>query len=142
MAAYQKVGHPGDIEHITILINKSDQKINRIFYSAHGKAKGSRIPSDKIEYDGGRPVVYVSKNSHALYWKPGVYLRVWFLANDYCGRHTIWEPKSLPIDQDEPWTQYRFHGVKPLSRRVWLNEAEPFRKYNLKHRMKMIFRTK
>jgi hypothetical protein len=41
-----------------------------------------------------------------------------------------------------PWTQYRFHGVKPLSRRVWLNEAEPFRKYNLKHRMKMIFRTK
>ncbi len=133
-------GHTGDIEHVRILVSKETHEIVRIFYSAHGQEEGSWIESKNIEFENGRPVVFVAKNSHALYWAPGTYFRVWFLANDHCGRHQRWDPPHVQLTLTEPWLRSRFYGVSALWDRNWFHARLPFRQKGWKDRVKKIFR--
>jgi len=133
-------GHPGDIEHVRILISKETNEIVRIFYSAHGQEEGSWIERQDIEFEGGRPVVYIAKHSHALYWAPGTYYRVWFVANDHCGKHLRWAPAAVQLTLDEPWIRERFYGVSALWDRTWFHARVSFREKSWKDRVKKIFR--
>jgi hypothetical protein len=77
--------HYNDVEHFTYEIDIKTQKLERIFFSSHGKNEGiwkniNDVEIDKIEKE--RPVLYVSKNGHGFYPKTGSIFRIFGLAND------------------------------------------------------------
>ena len=77
--------HYNDVEHFTYEIDIKTQKLERIFFSNHGKKDGiwkniNDVEMDKIERK--RPVLYVAKNGHGFYPKSGSIFRVFGLAND------------------------------------------------------------
>lgn len=77
--------HYNDVEHFTYEIDIKTQKLERIFFSNHGKNDGiwkniNDVEMDKIEKE--RPVLYIAKNGHGFYPKIGSIFRVYGLAND------------------------------------------------------------
>lgn len=66
--------HEGDWEHISVNINRNNFKVDSIFYSSH-VTEGKWYPPDKLAFESGHPVVYLSINSHASYPYPKRYER-------------------------------------------------------------------
>ncbi len=85
--------HPGDIEHLTLELNKSTGKIIRIFYGAHGSKDGKWVPVRDVSFENGHPVCYVAYNGHGLYNTSGQSFRIGGFANDYLNKGKRWEPK-------------------------------------------------
>lgn len=84
--------HEGDIEHIVIELDKSTEKLTRVFLSAHTSVEGKWIEKDKLTFEENKIVVYSALNGHGLYEKEGVALRYFGIANDYLEKGRRWEP--------------------------------------------------
>ena len=95
--------HQADLEYVIIRINKSSQLIDKIFYSAHGDEDQVYSYTD-IDFIVNRktPIVYVAKNSHANYNKPGTYCRIFGFANDVTTDENmiVWKSENI-VDLDE-----------------------------------------
>jgi hypothetical protein len=88
-------GHPGDIEHITVEVRKSDGGLSRVFFSAHGTKDGRWVPASQLEYLNGKIVCYVALNGHGLYPHEGTVLRLAGVGNDQLDKGFLWEPRAL-----------------------------------------------
>ncbi|KAL6637015.1 hypothetical protein ACP70R_024587 [Stipagrostis hirtigluma subsp. patula] len=66
--------HVGDWEHFTLRISNLTGELMAVYFSQH--SGGRWVDASALEYnDGNRPVVYSSRNGHASYPYPGVYLQ-------------------------------------------------------------------
>lgn len=66
--------HVGDWEHFTFRVSNLTGELMGVYYSQH--SGGHWVDASALEYiDGNRPVVYSSRNGHASYAYPGVYLQ-------------------------------------------------------------------
>ena len=66
--------HVGDWEHFTFRVSNLTSELMGVYYSQH--SGGHWVDASVLEYiDGNRPVVYSSRNGHASYAYPGVYLQ-------------------------------------------------------------------
>ena len=94
--------HPGDIEHITVELNKSGE-LQRVFYSAHGTKDGRWVNKEDIEMENDKIVCYVALTGHGLYPKEGVIFRLFGVANDHTMKGQRWQPKPFQIFRfDDP----------------------------------------
>ncbi|MBL7525082.1 Vps62-related protein [Legionella bononiensis] len=107
--------HLGDIEHLSVYVKRTedglwDDRIAKIYYSAHGPYEGMWVESQDIQLENGRSVNFIAKGSHADYYdlKAGsrffssthyVY-RIFGFANDQIANHIrypITEHDLLPM---------------------------------------------
>jgi len=106
--------HEGDWEHITVVVNLKESKIEAVYYSAHyGEGqwtlpKGSSDPlyAQFSTDSSGRPKVYVARESHAAYPDPGEHPRCQGFANDLTGNSYSWDTKENIVnvrDCNQPW---------------------------------------
>ncbi|CAN6322797.1 unnamed protein product [Urochloa humidicola] len=66
--------HVGDWEHFTLRVSNLTGELMAVYYSQH--SGGHWVDASALEYtQGNRPVVYSSRNGHASYAYPGVYLQ-------------------------------------------------------------------
>jgi hypothetical protein len=66
--------HVGDWEHFTLRVSNLTGELLGVYYSQH--SGGHWVDASALEYtDGNRPAVYSSRNGHASYAYPGVYLQ-------------------------------------------------------------------
>jgi hypothetical protein len=88
--------HPGDLEHITVELNK-DEQLTRVFYSAHGKTDGRIVDAKDVPMENGRIVAYSALNGHGLYPSEGFAFRVGGLANDLLEKGIRWQPNVVEL---------------------------------------------
>jgi hypothetical protein len=66
--------HVGDWEHFTLRVSNLTGELLALYYSQH--SGGNWVDASALQYvAGNRPVVYSSRNGHASYAYPGVYLQ-------------------------------------------------------------------
>ncbi|CAL4935624.1 unnamed protein product [Urochloa decumbens] len=66
--------HVGDWEHFTVRVSNLTGELMAVYYSQH--SGGHWVDASALEYtDGNKPVAYSSRNGHASYAYPGVYLQ-------------------------------------------------------------------
>lgn len=123
--------HAGDIEHVTVRIGKDNRgrptHVQSVFYSAHTRAEGVWVGAKHLEFHGKRPVVYVAKDNHAMYWAPGAYSRFGVFGNDFCDRGSLWTPSSTSCFPLQPWMSIPFQNhVAPLTDREWFWTGERY----------------
>jgi hypothetical protein len=65
--------HKGDVEHVSVFIDKTTHTLTHMYFAAHNTGTGRLVPRDRIKfYHGGtHPVVYSARWSHASYEKSG-----------------------------------------------------------------------
>ncbi len=85
--------HKGDVEHVTVFINKTSERVAAIYFAAHGTGTGRLVKNEeddgrgiraaeeapgnrhrgrgRLKFEGLRPVVYAARWSHASYEKKG-----------------------------------------------------------------------
>jgi len=119
-------GHEGDIEFAALRIRKSDNTLMGMYCSAHGDEGGWTAAKDLDYHENGRPIVYIAKNSHAMYPKPGSHYRIFWVANDYTDS-IYWDPPLVQISSDNPvWMKYRGSwsrdGIDSIQTRPWFKE--------------------
>lgn len=129
-------GHEADIEHFTIEFNKLTRQITRYYFGAHGFEDGGWYFPNEVEFEDGRPVVYVSKISHGCYVKPGIIPRNYYFANDWTRKDIRFDPRVIYIrdekekgfDINQSWIYYRgrmaSNGIWSVSSQQWWNEIE------------------
>jgi hypothetical protein len=88
--------HPADFEHYTVELS-SDNKLERVFFGAHGNYDGRWVKKDDLQFEHGKIVVFSSLNGHGLYHKEGVAFRIGGLANDYLERGQRWSPRVFEL---------------------------------------------
>lgn len=80
--------HYADIEHITVQLNQNKQ-LERIYYSQH--SGGIWLKPGEFGLEGTHPVAYISNGSHAIYSKPGNWIRLYGFANDITEKGFQWD---------------------------------------------------
>jgi len=138
----EEVGqHYNDVEHFTYEINIKTQKLERIFFSNHGKNDGiwkniNDVEMDKTEKE--RPVLYVAKHGHGFYPKSGCIFRIFGLANDLTNKGhkydnydyiNILKQKDTQFDPEKYgwfYSRIRFgiDGTKDVFLREYLKKEE------------------
>jgi hypothetical protein len=86
--------HPGDIEHITVEVNKATNQLSRVFFSAHGTKDGRWVQAEDVEFMDNKIVAYCALNGHGMYPHNGTVFRLGGVINDYLGQGTLWQPKA------------------------------------------------
>lgn len=75
--------HQGDLEHVSLLIEKTTSTIEKVRYSAHSSKQGVWVENEHLPFDeNGRLQVYVAKGSHAMYPFNKTVPRICGVAND------------------------------------------------------------
>ncbi|WP_224369537.1 Vps62-related protein [Hyalangium versicolor] len=120
--------HEGDWEHITLRFRADSLALDSVYMSQHSGGEWFRNPSQELEWQNGRPVVYSSRNGHASYahagtnlsngfsWKPeGVTVAEVGLRNDTArGRSVDLLGRCRVVSAD-------FLASNPFSKPQWLN---------------------
>ena len=132
--------HYGDVEHVTVEINKITHTINRVFFAAHTSTEGRWVDAKDLEIDEltGRPVVYIAVNSHACYPRAGRVIRFCGFGNDNTAKGPCWKPSVVegfgPKDEGfDPvkhgWVTFcgriGFDGVTSLEAKDWFYGKDP-----------------
>jgi hypothetical protein len=108
--------HEGDWEMVQYRVRRG--RLVRAVYAQHAIAE-SCGPAN-VRRSRGRPVVFVARGSHAMYFVPGLRERMWPDPNDETdGRGLRARPRLVRITEDRPpWMQYpgRWGG----SRASWI----------------------
>lgn len=117
---YLTGSHQGDIEHIRVrLINN---KLDSVFYSAHGKREGKWYSYGKKHFREYRPVVFLARGSHAAYPFAGTAVRIMGFANDKMDMGYLWDGPLKIIDESK-YLLYKGdlgpQGIKSIGARDW-----------------------
>jgi hypothetical protein len=96
--------HYGDIEHVTIELDKTSKNPIRMYFGAHGDADGKWIDwKDVQKVDQTHPIVLLALEGHGAYPEEGYAYRIFGLANDEVDYGTKWTPKVVQIfTRNEP----------------------------------------
>jgi len=122
--------HLGDLEHITIVVNKSNNKIQKIYFSAHNSSQGQWVDEDECNFDGDRVIVYSAYGSNATYVQSGCYPRIACFANDVCpSTGVLWDANNIVVlsNEDTPWAYWlgRFGTTQfPGTKSWWGKETD------------------
>lgn len=125
---YNAGEHQADLEYIITRVNKSNNLIDKIFFSSHSN-ENQIYDYNNINFtlDRINPIIYVAKNSHANYNKPKTYYRIFGFANDITTDENmiIWAPKKIiNLDEREDILSYDgklgFNSVDSFNRREFL----------------------
>ena len=124
--------HWGDVERLTLVVDRLHIRILRAFYAAHSNVQGQWVDPKNIEYSNYRPIVYVAGGSNASYPKQGCYPRICCLFNDVV-RSTnlsdVWEPTTVQLISEDatPWITWKGKiGTASLPGRHNYWRKEPF----------------
>lgn len=124
--------HNGDLEHVTIVIDREREIIKKVYYATHSSAQGSWFPADACEYMyPNRIKVYVAIGSNASYYEPGCYPRIACLANDVCpSTGVLWDPQSVKVVSimTDPWIYWAGNfgtTTMPARHGFWGREDPP-----------------
>lgn len=131
--------HWGDIEHITVRLNRARTAIESIFFAAHGGDDGMRLEGASLQYlerEGVRPVVYSAVNGHGSYPRAGAWVRLATAGTDVTGRGTRWDPTLFQVFPDSDsrfnpktmgWMyvpgQIGPDGIAPVAAKDWFLSA-------------------
>lgn len=70
--------HVADWEHVTVRLDP-DGELEGIYYSSHKNYEGDWKPVGKVPMRDGRPLVYLARDGHGCYSRPGVHVSCeWF----------------------------------------------------------------
>lgn len=113
-----KGSHMGDLEHLTLVIDKNDNRLIKVYFGAHGDANGRWVDEKELTWENGRFVVYTALNGHGFYHKNGVAIRIGGLANDRMEKGIQWKPNPAMVrvtgNQTVPTgTSDVFHSMDP-----------------------------
>jgi hypothetical protein len=122
--------HFGDMEHMTIHVDKQTQKVIDVYFAAHTDNDGLWVQKENMDMFGDRVIAYVAYHGHGLYPKPGVWYRYYGAANDYTEvGGPVWDPKQVVlIDEKTPWNRFKGHlgfpnyGRTPMYKGCWRQE--------------------
>lgn len=129
--------HTGDIEHVIVRLNKSNLSLNSVYFSAHNdegewvdksNVKTIQLRNDENVFE--HPMVYVARNSHAMYASEGTHYRIFGIVNDHCSTYKgsmlndLIEVKECDKNETH-WIHYNgsFDGVSCLPHRDWWTES-------------------
>ena len=105
--------HAGDWEMVQVRTDAAGRPVEAV-YAQHSGAE--RCPWSAVRKRGGRPVVYLARDSHAAYFHPGVRDRMWPDPNDEAdGRGLVAIPRVEPISDGRPaWMSWpgRWGGAR------------------------------
>ena len=94
--------HLADVEHVTLHFHQGQLK--RMYFSRH--AGGVWLPPSDLLYEGGQPVVYIARFSHASYNRPGKHKRFCGVLQDVCNKGVRWNPHRI-VELHERYNQTR-----------------------------------
>lgn len=86
--------HNGDFEHIRVRIYPTHTDV---FISQHSGGEWVNW-NNLTQNKDGRKIIYVARNSHAMYTSPGRHIRYFGIGNDVCYGTTEWEPDVILYD--------------------------------------------
>ncbi len=109
--------HEGDWEHVTVRIRNGCEEIRRVYYGAHG-SEGRWYYPNELSYVSNHPIVYVARDSHALYPNSGTIKRGGLKPRDRtnagrqfaaAGRLVLVDDRTGTISNHlaPDWTRYR-----------------------------------
>lgn len=131
--------HHADIEHFTIEIDPHSLTPLRYYFSNHGYEEGGWYLPEEIEFENNKPVIYVAKYSHGLFYKPGTVLRIGGFANDVMDKGPKLQPhnynliimekeNSLYFNDAQSWIYYPGNwapdGIRGVVGQAWYNRIE------------------
>ena len=77
--------HVMDSESFTVHLNATSRVFNRAYMSAHTSKMGKWVTSQaQLEWSDDHPVLYIARNTHAIYNEPKKYHRLFGLVSDDC----------------------------------------------------------
>lgn len=118
--------HHGDIEHVTIRLDIVTREITEVYFSAH--SGGQWINVKDLEYKSDKQiVVYIARNSHAMYSTPGIKPRLFLCGNDYAETGLKWNPRQvIEINEETDWVKFKgnWGESSPLYSRGWFRDQE------------------
>lgn len=133
--------HQSDLENVIIDFEQSSGRPTRVYLSAHRGGKWH--PWHEMTFYGKlnddnawRPIVYVARNSHAMYHTAGCVPRIGFTVWDKCdGRGYLWQVAKVQevTDKSPIWNQYNgrlgspSEGRMPQFKSWWKPDAWPTR---------------
>lgn len=106
--------HEGDWEHITVRLDPSLQRVEKIFFAAHDR-EGSWVAAEDVQFvEYTHPVVYSARYGHASYPSAGIQSRGMLPADRTADGGAVWQTwENLKIiadasglRQDIPWLGY------------------------------------
>lgn len=90
--------HAFDAENIVVRLVRQNAStswdIKRVYGSSHGNGMWTDKRFLELE-DNKRPVIYCAAESHSMYFKPGVYKRMFRFSDDICRRDIRWQPTEF-----------------------------------------------
>ena len=102
--------HYGDLEYVTIKVSRQNHKVLSVYMS---RGDGGYLAdfNELDRLDGtSRPIIYVAKNNHNMYSKPGRWIRTCGLKNDYTEQRqpgvNVWDPRIEHINELTWWNQF------------------------------------
>lgn len=105
--------HAGDWEMVQYRLDPGGHPVEAV-YAQHSGAE--RCPWQTVRRRGGRPLIYVSRGSHASYLRPGIRDRTWPDPNDEAnGRGRVLGPRLVRITESSPrWMRWpgRWGGAR------------------------------
>lgn len=100
--------HEADIEDFVIHYTLDGKPI-RAYAGAHGTVDGEwrKFSDMHVNYDG-RPVFYIAKGDHAIYFEPKTYFRIYCCANDQTGYGECWDVQnSILLNAQNDWMNFQ-----------------------------------
>jgi hypothetical protein len=96
--------HEGDWEHITVRLDSSWREVEKVYFAAHN-ADGRWVAPSEVRFrEGTHPVVYVARNGHASYPRPGLHPRGFLPSDRTADGGVVWRTwqstPQLVADQD------------------------------------------
>ena len=117
--------HPYDIEHVILRFNKTNLLLNSVYFSAHSD-EGKWVNYNDLHIihteHKTSPLIYVSRNSHAMYPTSGTHFRICGILNDYNDFGNGWLTNCL-IEADEDQWVGDWGNVESLAKRDWWKET-------------------
>jgi len=111
MGPFHVGSHWYDMEHVTLRFRghvvTRDSVPFKVLFSIHSSYKWFDYDSPILSKYNKHLEVFVARNSHACYPRPGTYLRYMGFANDHCNRGTRPQPSIILYNPTDPIFAYK-----------------------------------
>ncbi len=116
-----ETSHPYGIEHVILRFNKNNLSLNSVYFSAHSD-EGKWVDYHHLHVihteHKTSPLIYIARNTHAMYPSSGTHYRLCGILNDYTYFGNGWLSNCL-IEADEDQWVGNWGNVESVSKRDW-----------------------